>query len=439
MRAAVLFFLFPAGAFVAVTFYVWIRPQWGILEPKGVLDVITCDHSSGIFMIWNRELNLARFLAFVVWMGGFLVFFLFRLVREQLIMKKIRAASAEWKDERVLAISAVFRRGLGIRRDIGIYKCGFIASPFSAGILHTDIFFPSDTRCGEEFCFTLKHELVHCKRKDVIYHLLMTVVRGIHWYNPVIGLFERDFFQCCEIACDEKVLEHADSKERYRYAKFLLEMMTKETKDQTSKIRIRFTGRNEKEAQRRMLHIIKEKKKAAKYSVIFMAVCFVVLCPVVTFAASQVVYSADSCIAKKAEDAVTVVEEMRIPVFTEYTGYQELTEEDILDFERLRLVGRTSTNIDVSVSGSSDINLLTVSLNKGDSVNIALLSDSGQDSFVAGIKDKSGRQTFIYSKEGSVMHSFSIDEKSEYIVFVRKIKAADGKRIKIKGSVSVRR
>lgn len=95
--------------------------------------------------------------------------------------------------------------------------------------------------------------------------------------------------------------------------------------------------------------------------------------------------------------------------------------------------------IDVSVSGSSDINLLTVSLNKGDSVNIALLSDSGQDSFVAGIKDKSGRQTFIYSKEGSVMHSFSIDEKSEYIVFVRKIKAADGKRIKIKGSVSVRR
>lgn len=166
MRAAVLFFLFPAGAFVAVTFYVWIRPQWGILEPKGVLDVITCDHSSGIFMIWNRELNLARFLAFVVWMGGFLVFFLFRLVREQLIMKKIRAASAEWKDERVLAISAVFRRGLGIRRDIGIYKCGFIASPFSAGILHTDIFFPSDTRCGEEFFRKLLVSGIFCKHRN---------------------------------------------------------------------------------------------------------------------------------------------------------------------------------------------------------------------------------------------------------------------------------
>ena len=122
---------------------------------------------------------------------------------------------------------------------------------------------------------------------------------------------------------------------------------------------------------------------------------------------------------------------------TEHIEHLELTQEDILDFERLRLIGKGSTNISVSLSDSSAKNLLAVSLSKGECVRVSLCSGSRQDSFVAGIKDAEGVQTYIYSADGSVMHDFCIGKTSDYIVFVRKIKAADGRKIQINGNVNI--
>lgn len=435
MKAAILFSLLPAGVLAAVTIYTNTCPIWGFLEPDGSFDVITYNSSSGVLMIWNRNLNITRFLMFVIWICGFLSLFIFRLVRELITLRKIQTASIEWKDKKVLETFTLVQQELGIRKNIHIYQCSSIASPFSTGILRPSIFFPDKMHYGEELYFTLKHEVVHCKRKDVVYHLLMMLIRAMHWYNPLIGFWEKDFFHYSEMSCDEIVLEHADSKKRYRYAKLLLEMIGEEGKDQTLKIRKEFIGWNGKEAERRMVHIMKGTKKAAKPAAVFMAACFAVLCPAVTLAATQAVYTADSHIAKKAEDAVTIAEEMNPPVFTEYTGYQELTEEDILDFERLRLIGRSLTDIEVSLTGSSEVNLLSASLKKGNSVIVSLFSDNEQDSFLAGIKDQTGVRKYVYSTNGFVSHTFSIDKNSDYIVYVKKIKAADGKQIKINGHI----
>ncbi len=440
MRASVLFFLLPAVLLAAGTAYVRARPEWGILETlggEGTLDVISHERYSGFLMIWNPKLSTARLLAFAAWLCGFAAVFLFQAVRGRASLKKIRAASAEWKDAPVLEACAALCRELGIRKSIRIYRCSLIACPFSAGILHPAVFFPAGMTCGENLLFTLKHELVHCRRKDVACRLLMMLVRGIHWYNPFIGFLERDFFHCSEMACDEKVLEHADSKERYRYAKLLLEMMEEEKEERILKIKTGFTGRNEKEAEERMVHIMKGTGKAAGHAAAWMAACAALLCPAVTFAASQAVCSADSYIARKAEEEISVVEEMNIPVYAEHMEHRELTQEDILDFERLRLIGKGSTNISVSLSDSSAKNLLAVSLSKGECVRVSLCSGSRQDSFVAGIKDAEGVQTYIYSADGSVMHDFYIGKTSDYIVFVRKIKAADGRKIQINGNVNI--
>lgn len=437
MRAAILFLLLPAGVLAVVTIYTNTSPIWGFLEPNDSFDVITYNSSSGVLMIWNRNLNIARFLMFVIWLCGFLSLFIFRLVRELITLKKIRTASIEWKDKKVLETFTSIQQELGIRRNIHIYQCSFIASPFSTGILHPSIFFPDKMYYGEELYFTLKHELVHCKRKDVVYHLLMMLLRAMHWYNPMIGFWEKDFFHYSEMSCDEIVLEHADSKKRYRYAKLLLEMIGEEGKDQALKIRTGFIGRNEKEAEMRMLHIMKGTKKAAKPAAVFMAACFAVLCPAATLAATQAVYLADGRIAKTVEYENAIVEEMHLPVFTEYAGYQELTEEDILDFERLQLIGRSLTNIDVSLTSSIEVNLLSASLKEGNSVIVLLSSNNKQDSFLVGIKDQNGARKYIYSTDGFVSHSFSIDKNSDYIVYVKKIKAADGKKIKINGSINI--
>ena len=123
--------------------------------------------------------------------------------------------------------------------------------------------------------------------------------------------------------------------------------------------------------------------------------------------------------------------------FKEYTEYQELSEEDILDFDRLRMVGRKATNIDVTISGSGDKNLLSVSLNKGDRVRAAFSSENEKDVFKVGLKDENGLCRYSYSQDGFLMYTFDITEKAEYLLFVKGIKAADGKQIKIYGDVFI--
>ncbi len=436
MRAEILFFLAPQVLLAAGAAYSRTKPKWGILEPIGLWTIIGHQSDSGILMIWNPRLTLVRCIIFWIWLAGCLFVFLRRFLREYLAVKKIRAVSTEWEDEDVRKRCAAFEQELGIRKKIKIYRCSVIASPFSSGLLHPCIYFPSDLSCGEEADMMLKHELIHCKRRDVVYRFFMMLICGIHWFNPVISFFQKDFAHYSELACDEKVLESAGSEKRYKYAKLLLAMFEDERGNETMNYAAGFTGRNEKEAERRMIHIMKGTGKLTKKATVTAAIFFAVYSPAVTYAALQGVYSVDSCIAMKAEDALGGEEEMVLD-FTEYTDFQELSEEDILDFDRLRLVGRKATNIDVTISGSGDQNLLSVSLNKGDRVRVSLSSENEKDSFIVGLKDENGARQYTYSENGGIMYTFVIKEKSDYLLFVNVIKAADGKQIKIYGNVFI--
>ncbi|MDE7311847.1 MAG: M56 family metallopeptidase [Eubacterium sp.] len=436
MRAEVLFFLAPQAMLAAGAAYGRTKPEWGVLEPKGLWTIIGHQSDSGILMIWNPRLTLVRCIVFWIWLAGFLLVFLRRFLREYLAMKKIRAASVAWEDEDIRKICGAFAQELGIRKNIKIYRCSVIASPFSAGLLRPCIFFPSGCMYCEDVRLMLKHELVHCKRKDVLYRFFMMLIRAMHWFNPVISFFERDFAHYSELACDEKVLENAGDFERYGYASLLLAALEEVQEDGTEKYVTGFTGRNEKEAERRMIHIMKGTGKITKPAAAAAAVFFAVYSPAVTYAALQGFYSVDSWIAMKAEDANSVEVEMDLN-FTEYTEYQELSEEDILDFDRLRLVGKKAENIDVAISGSEDKNLLSVSLNKGDRVRISLSSENEKDSFKVGLKDENGVCQWNDSKGGLVAHTFITTKKSDYLVVVKGIKAADGKQIKILGNVYI--
>lgn len=56
------------------------------------------------------------------------------------------------------------------------------------------------------------HELVHLKRRDLIYKLIIFIGTTIHWFNPVIYLMSKISFEDLELSCDEVNVE-----EWYRY------------------------------------------------------------------------------------------------------------------------------------------------------------------------------------------------------------------------------
>jgi beta-lactamase regulating signal transducer with metallopeptidase domain len=51
----------------------------------------------------------------------------------------------------------------------------------------------------------LRHELAHLERRDVWKSLAMRVLALPHWFNPLVWRIVRQFDECAELACDERV------------------------------------------------------------------------------------------------------------------------------------------------------------------------------------------------------------------------------------------
>lgn len=71
----------------------------------------------------------------------------------------------------------------------------------------------------------LSHELVHVRRRDILYKTLFLVVRAIHWFNPLVHLLA---FQACkdvEVSCDMAVVENQDVDFRKEYSKAILSVI----------------------------------------------------------------------------------------------------------------------------------------------------------------------------------------------------------------------
>lgn len=305
MRAEVLFCVFPAFLLAAVCIGSKNYVELGILDPKDGVEVVSYVDYFGIMMIRNRKLNLVKICLFGIWLLGFIVTFILRLVKEKIVIMKIRKSAAEWDEELVNRIRDRIMQETATRRKIRIYQSSMITTPFSAGMIRPVIYFPKAELQAKDLYNILKHEYIHCKRKDVIYQLLMMFVRGMHWYNPIIYLFEREFSYYGELSCDEEVLRLADVDERYAYAQLVLSMTESDQGNGRYGYQAGFVSRNEKEMKRRITHIMKESKRIAKAVLLSGILFFAGVCPGAVFAASEGFSVVNGHISDIAERAVS--------------------------------------------------------------------------------------------------------------------------------------
>ena len=73
----------------------------------------------------------------------------------------------------------------------------------------------------------LHHELVHYKRHDIWYKWLFQAALCVHWFNPLVYIFNRKFHIDCELACDETVLKLLSEEGRRAYGNVLLDVAQK--------------------------------------------------------------------------------------------------------------------------------------------------------------------------------------------------------------------
>ena len=164
-----------------------------------------------------------------VWLVGGLVMLLVHGFSYVHFRRQIRQNGATVDDQYVLCRLQQMTEELQIRRKIEFIKYSQAASPMLVGFVHPILVIPDETYCKEEFHFILKHELLHLKRHDIYYKLLLLVVNAIHWFNPVVWLLRREAAVDMELSCDERVVQGMNLESRKAYTESLLSTLNKQS------------------------------------------------------------------------------------------------------------------------------------------------------------------------------------------------------------------
>ncbi|MBD5477237.1 MAG: M56 family metallopeptidase [Lachnospiraceae bacterium] len=114
----------------------------------------------------------------------------------------------------------------GVERKVTVYQDNISGRSITFGFLKPVIL--CDQKPGSPDAeLILCHELIHIKRWDVWWKVLVQCVILLHWWNPAAWIMYRDFERTCEWSCDEIVVQDRTKDEIKRYLKLMILESTK--------------------------------------------------------------------------------------------------------------------------------------------------------------------------------------------------------------------
>lgn len=158
----------------------------------------------------------------VVWLAGVAVFLLFRFSGYFAFLRMVRRWSRPVREPEIRELLQSQEKELGIRRGPVFLRCKRIPSPMMAGFFRPMLLLPETNYPPEELSLILKHELIHWKRRDVWYKLLLSAANAVHWFNPIIWLMARKAGENTELVCDSEVVKGFGTDYRRRYGETIL-------------------------------------------------------------------------------------------------------------------------------------------------------------------------------------------------------------------------
>ena len=182
-----------------------------------------------------------------IWLAGVIVFIAYHSIKHLRFTKMTCRWGKNVTDVHVLSLLESLTSDMGIARQIPVYICPCVGSPMMVGLIKPRILLPrlhgraaskgSDQPTLElsqdELCFILKHELVHYKRKDLLYKYLVLTATALHWFNPIVCLIAKAVSVQCETSCDAEVLQSADIDTRRLYGETIIGVVKYQAKRKT--------------------------------------------------------------------------------------------------------------------------------------------------------------------------------------------------------------
>lgn len=159
-------------------------------------------------------------------------------------------------------------------------------TPVLVGIIHPRIILPqSFFRKGLPegvLEASLRHELMHYKRRDILYKWFTELVCILHWFNPLVWQVGKYVSRDCELACDEALCRGKTEQERHQYGMTLLYMASVISECGTDRYESLCTAMGkEGEKLKERLKNIKEYRGRSKKERMLSGVMSVLLCTAV--------------------------------------------------------------------------------------------------------------------------------------------------------------
>ena len=140
------------------------------------------------------------------WLVMALILFIRKITVYQDFVKYIRASCVEVADIDLLERFGKLVERKQINTTVELYTNNLISSPLLIGFFRPYIILPTVDLSPTDFDYTILHELVHFKRRDMFYKWLVQFTLCIHWFNPFVYLMSREIGKVCELSCDEAVM-----------------------------------------------------------------------------------------------------------------------------------------------------------------------------------------------------------------------------------------
>ncbi|MEG1639489.1 MAG: M56 family metallopeptidase, partial [Ruthenibacterium sp.] len=169
-----------------------------------------------------RQISLVS-LAGIGWLLGFAVLLLWNIFAYALARRKLLRSAIFAAD--IASTLDFLRKQLGITRKIVAYETPLVEGPLLLGILKPCILLPDTTFSPQDSTMILCHELVHYKRHDIGYKMLLQLVCCVHWFNPFVWLMASLASRDIEISCDDAVLRGQNDVFRESYAGSIMQVL----------------------------------------------------------------------------------------------------------------------------------------------------------------------------------------------------------------------
>ncbi len=260
------------------------------------------------------------------------------MVRQLLIYlrtaRRIAIYTERQMTDRHRTFLADLQKQYGVKRHVALYQGRDGDPTMTFGVCRPVII------CGREIEsreaeLMVRHELVHIRRLDALWKILMQFAIFLHWCNPMVWVLYFELDRVCELSCDETAMRDRPEEEIDAYLYLLIEEV--QTKEEAKKPSLKWKagfGDNKRKIRERMDNLIMQ-KRGNRFLVGTLAAALIFANSITVFAYEDTVHEYISEDASEEEVEKTLQQDV-FQFVPEETGEEETWGLDLMEVAEIR-------------------------------------------------------------------------------------------------------